>query len=395
MNEDSGDFRCLVARSVGVARKRIEIEDEYAQISDEARDRALNVLSYALKIPEIWDDTHKLLRAMIPKMEMAGHRGDWIPYLERGVALSRSQKGLAGHGDLCLAIGYLELLRMNLHAADTWFTQSLKSFIQVGDNSGHGRALNRLAIVELRNQNYQASTDLASRAHALLSENDPEQANNYFVFGATCEGKRHWIAAEKYHRMALSIWEKENDLRRIAWGLRNLGPALYEQGEYEGAVSCYKRALGIFDHIHDPANKASVQLNLAIVYWRQKQHSDAAYLYTETQKIFSILRDELNLARATLNHGLNYAAMEHWNLAQSEYQKSIDLWQKLGIRISLCNTLDCLGETYLATKDYQRASEIFQEGLRELEAIGNHPRYEYLRDMLTGHLIQAMERQEA
>ena len=48
------------------------------------RQQAWHLLSFALDLPEVWDETRALLLALAPKMEQAGFRMEWLVYLMEG-----------------------------------------------------------------------------------------------------------------------------------------------------------------------------------------------------------------------------------------------------------------------------------------------------------------------
>lgn len=383
----------LIRGWLATAHNIIERKGPHGQISDDACERALNVLSYALKVPQVWAEAKALLLTMIPRMEMAGYRGDWVPYLEQGAAMSTTAGDADGQGELSLAIGYLALLRANYAQAEMWFERGWRHFQSVGSASGEGRALNRLAMTQMRQQDYESSRELASAALETLDADDIDRANSYYVLGTVCHEAEEWLDAEHYYRHSLEIWEEAGDIRRTAWGLRNLGPALALQGKYQEAYECYTRALAIFEHVHDPANKAMTQVNLAnLSFWTEKRFDEAIQLLTASQKIFKRLDDRLNLAKTALNLGLSLDETGKHEDARIIYETSIELWEELGNVASLCNALDCLGECYMTTCEYAEAIEQFNYALVRLEEITDHPQYNSLNKMLNEHLAQAQGR---
>lgn len=389
MSDEPDGFGEQIRRGIEIARRRIEVEKPYAQIGDEARDRALNILIYALQLPKLWPETYKLIEVMIPKMEMAGHRHKWISYLVEGVKVSRHKRDIAGQGELSLAIGYLEFQLANYAEAVMWFRHSQKHFQEGGDRSGEGRALNRLAMISMRQLDYKSSQTFVDAALHSLSADDADRANSYYVLGAICHESADWLGAEEYYRRSLKIWEESGDLRRIAWGLRNLGPSLVWQNKYEEAEECYTRALAIFAEVHDPANKATMQVNLANLYSKLGQLEEAAKLLIESKKISKQLNARLSLAKVNLNLGRNLARRGRHINARSIYQESIELWEALGNIASLCNAIDCLGESYMATHEYAAAAKQFEHALDRLSEIKGHARYDSLNKMLREHLVQA------
>lgn len=379
----------MLRRSIRVAKRRIDQEKTYAQISEEEYKRAQNILGYAFKIPETWSDACQLLIAMIPKMEAAGYRNGWIQYLEQGLLISAAQQDVQNASELAVAVGYLELVQANFDVAEGWFKQARDGFSQLGDHAGEGKALNRLARLKLDQEEFDASVSFARSALSLLEKSDIERANSHYAIGSVHRIKGDLVEAESHYHTSLKIWEGANDQRRIAWGLGNLGLVFYHQKKYNASVSYFTQSLDIFEHTYDPANEAQIKNSLAVTYWQMRRFDEAAQLFIHAQKAFLRLKDDLGAARIMHNLGMYYFENAQWSLAHEAYHKCLALWGKLGLTYSLCNTLDGLGEVYLATKDFEKSIATFQHGLDELAKIPEHPSYELLKKSLTTHLREA------
>lgn len=388
-------FRGGLNRSLAAARKRIDSAGPYAQIGDEDRARALHLFSYAFSVPEAWPETAHLLLAMMPKMEMAGHRNDWIPYLERGLQRGREQNDLAICAELNLAIGYLELVQGNFQAAEAWFEAAQDSFQQIGSNAGCGKAYVRLARLKLDQELYEESAAFTVSALTLLNESDVERANCYYVIGSLHLIKGELDEGEQNYRISLGIWEEAEDQRRIAWGLGNLGILFYRRQDYKLALSHLLQALDIFQYVYDPANEAQIKNSLAMTYWQIQSFDISIQLLAQAQRMFTQVRDEMGIARVAHNLGMNYSRNAQWDLAYQAYQKSLIIWEKLGLIYELCNSLDSLGELYLVTKKFDLAISTLELGVDTLATISDHPSSEHLKESLLVNLKNARNGVEA
>lgn len=68
---------------------------------------------------------------MAPKMEQAGHRHGWMPYLERGLRQSQLLGDEETKAGLHLQLGVLHQLRSNYAAARTHLKESVAGFKQL------------------------------------------------------------------------------------------------------------------------------------------------------------------------------------------------------------------------------------------------------------------------
>lgn len=388
-NPDRDRFMRFIIRSTQVATAQIAAKDPYIQLDEESRLRALNALDYAQKAPEAWPQMYELLMVLAPKMEMDGYRGPWIEYLRRGIACSQQQQDYVAEGELSLQIGYLYHLISRGAEAKCWLHQSRTCFCKTNDKSGEGRALNRLAMVALREENLSEATKFVTQAQARLDTTHADQANSCFVLGAIAEQQRHWEEAENYYRQSLKYWTESKDKRRIAWGLRNLGPILRWRKKLDEAIECYNNALQIFLEIHDPLNQAATKLNLGNVYLETGQYEKALVAYEQAESVFQAVADPWNLSKISVNKGIAYENLGRLQSAEDSFIQSIEVLTSLNLPILLCNAMDCLGELYRKQRKFQKAAHIYTAALEILTNIKNESAYIYYHEMVTNHLARA------
>lgn len=392
--EPDPDYPTLFKRYIvhSVQTTLATLPAEMAQDWAAARERALHVLGFGLAWADAWPDTRDLLLLLAPKMEQAGHRDDWLPYLERGVVLSRQQQDRRAEAELTLAVGELLRLRSKFVLARAQVETSIALFTALGAKSRQAHALNELAFVAWQQHQYDEAETLAQTALPLLEENDPERATCFSRLGLVAIDRQQWEAAERYHRQAIQIRQAQGDQRKIAWSLQNLGIVLRSQRKYTEAIECYQQAISVLEDMHDFANCAIAQMNLGIVYWYAEQPSTALKAYELAAITFRKLYDTHNLAKVLTNKGLLFLAMNDWTQGELAFRASINLFKELG-DISWClNALDGLGLVYLGQKHYNKAQTTFEAALSELPQIIDTPMYDYLAATLPAHLIQAKGR---
>jgi tetratricopeptide (TPR) repeat protein len=383
-------FQQYILRSVTLVYTMLT--DEGTHFSDEERDRALHLLNFAMTQENAWSATRDLLLLLVPKMEQAGHRDDWLPYLERGVTLSRQQNDSRGEAELSLAIGELLRLRSKFALARQWLDASIAIFTPLGENQGHARALNELAFVAWQQHRYDEAATLAQTALTLLDEADPERAACFSRLGLVAIERQQWEEAERYHQRSLQIRQTQGDQRKIAWSLQNLGIVLRNQGRYEDAVVCYQQAIAVLEALRDQANIAIVQMNLSNVYFLNKQTTKSLETYTLAEKTFHQLHDLHNLAKVFTCKGLGYLELNDGLQAERAFTTSITLFQEIGDKEWCLNAFDGLGLAYLSQNKFDKAIITFQTAMDELLQIADTPMYNYLVVVLPAHLIQAREK---
>lgn len=384
-------FQQYVLRSITLAHAILE--DAATYFSDEARDRALHLLNFAMTQENAWPATRDLLLLLAPKMEQAGHRDDWLPYLERGVALSQQQNDRQAAAELALAVGELLRLRSKFVLARQRLETSIATFAALGAKPRQARSLNELAFVAWQQHQYDESEMLAQSALTLLEENDPERATCFSRLGLVAIDRQQWAEAERYHRQAIQIRQAQGDQRKFAWSLQNLGYALRGQKKYTEAINCYEQAMAILEDIRDIGNCANVQVNLGIVYWLIGQPTYALKMYVSAERVYRYLYDTHNLANTLNNIGLAYLNLEDWVRSAHNFTACIALYKEIGDTSLYLDSLDGLGLVYLNEGQYDKAIATFEIVLAELPKIESTPTYNYLSGLVPTHLAQAKEKE--
>jgi tetratricopeptide (TPR) repeat protein len=360
-------------------------------VPEEVRQQAWHLLSYAFALEPTWPLTSDLLLKLAPKMEQAGLRGEWIPYLEQGLCSAQAQGDVKMAAECQLCIGHLYRLQSEFSPARQWLTKSLADFVAACDDHGQARALNQLAYVDYLQHRYGDADRFVNQALDLLEADHPERAMSYFVQGMIAIDHKRWQEAEAYHRLSLALREKQGDQRRIAWSLQNLGYALRGQGRFGEAITCYQQAGGILYSIGDAYNKAHVEMNLGLAYLHSEHPLEALAYFTTAAQTFHKLGDRLQLARLHTNLGLAHMALHDWGQAENAFVISIDLFQALGNVSARLNATDGLAMTYLAQKQFVKASSLLEQAIALLSTSPTIAHYDYLVRSLTNHLQEAKQ----
>ncbi len=382
-------FKGYVIISTQRILTRVRQAENLLPANDEKQ--ALHTLSYAFKLPKAWSDVRNLLLAMAPKMEQAGRRDAWMPYLEQGIHQSQKLGDEETAAELQLQLGVLYQLRSEYETARTHLEMSSKGFERLNAPRDQARALNRLAYVARFRRQFEEATRLVDTARRLLGEKDVELAYSFFVLGLVALDKRAWQEAVDFSSKALSLWEQTNDQRMMGRSLITLGAALLPLEEYQEAIDVCQKAIAIFEEIQDPVYKAIAQMHLGNVYLSLEQPLKAMELYLPAKRRFRQVQDQLRLAHINHNIGMAYLQLRQWEKAEEAYLLSIKKWELIGNIERLANSMNGLGLTYLAQSQFTKAQTVFEKALSQLTRIKNEPGYEHWFKILTAHLQQASQ----
>ena len=356
------------------------------------REQALHTLSFALNLVEAWPAARELLLTMAPKMEQAGFRDEWMPYLEQGIAQSRTLADLEAEAELHFQLGRLYRLRGKFAPARTEFEAGMAGFAHLKLPRSQARAMNRLAQVARRQRQFTEAVRLAETALSLLGEQETERAYSYLVLGTVAIDKRDWPQAVEFFQRSFALWERENDQRMMGRSLMSLGSAWRPMKKYQEAIDVYRQAIVLFKTILDPIYQAIVQMNLGNVYYYNDQPEEALHLHLQAERIFRRVQDLFYLGLVNHNIGMAYRKMEQWHSAEEAYLLSIEQRKNIGNVAGLLNSMDGLGLVYLGQGQPSKAMSVFETALDRLTGIKGEPGYDRLVEMITSHLQEASEK---
>lgn len=359
-------------------------------LGDEVRVQALHTLSYALQAPTVWPLTRDIFITLAPKMEQGGQREHWIPYLQTALRQSEAQGDGAAAGECHFQLALLYRLMSHFAAAHEHLQAALAHFTALDACRDQARVLNELAWLAQIQHHYVNATQHVERALRLLDPDDSERAMSYRVQGMIAIGYHQWPEARRYHQSALTLFEKHQDQRRVAWSLQNLAYVLTQEQNYIEAFPLYLQAITILKEIGDDYHLAIVIYNLAFAQMLSGQPLDAAKHYTQAHDIFYKLNAKLHLGRLYTDSGLNYLTLKDYGQAEFAFSQSIIFFAELGQHGQRLNAIDGLAMAYLGEHKYQQAADLLEKAIQELNVRKDLPNYLYLQKSLYEHWHEAV-----
>ncbi len=376
----------------GLQQSLIRVKSTKSVPSEQHRMQACHVLDLALGHPEIWPEAKPLLLELSPAMEQVGQYADWLPIIRRGIEMSVVVADAQAEGELRVLAGWFFGHLGRLDEAGAELEQAIGVLRSLDTPHTLGRALNRLALIERRRRQSAAARGLATEALEILPTDASERANCYVVLGELAMDMHEWPEAEMFARLTYTIWSEAGDRRRTAWALRNLSPALFEQGKREEAIRSLLEAVEILEAENDPVQLAVTRMNLGNVHRLSGALPQALPLFDAAELTLRHARDEVSLAMLYVNRGAAHRELGNWYDAESDLQTSIALWKRMGNLHSRLNAMDELALLYHATGEVAEAVTITEEALGLLpEDPASRHEFESVRDTLVRHLARFEE----
>lgn len=370
--------------SIGQSLARVRVE-KYT-VPEAERVQAWHVLSYALEVEAVWAETLELLLALAPRMELAGFRYDWIPYLEGGVARGRALGDEEGVARLGLELGLLWMRMGEYDKARQWLFEAEEVFAHHNDASHRALALNRLADTAQQQGLLDEAHRLATSARELVNEDLPVRAYSIFLLGLIAFDRQHLNQAQSNFEEAARIWRQNDNERLAALSLQNLGRIHMAKEAHTRAIKLFEDAIVIFQSTGDVGRQALVRMNQGISCFLQEDFCQALDYYKLAEKGFKQVHDKLHLAMLNNNYGLLHLVQHQWRDAETFFQSSIAQWSKLDNDDARLNSMDGLGLSLAGQMRYEEASQIFEKALANLHKMKNKERRKNLHEKLISHL---------
>lgn len=363
----------------GASQALAQVQQSKGTIPDSARAQAWHLLDYALAVDPAWPQVRELLLALSPKMEMAGYRDEWLPFLQAGIERSIAQADRAVEARLELAVGQLLRLENRYSEAKTWLERAIANLREQDDSHGIAAVHNQLGRLCYLQHRDADAVEQAHRALALLDEEDPERAESHFVLGMAALNQRHWQEAERQHHISLEFRQRRGDPRTIAWAMQNIGTVLMQQSEYGGAgrwseaAHWLEQAIAILDELPDPYHSGVAHNSLAIVHSQTGHLAEATALFIQAEALFQQTGSPEWLARVHNNLGLIYLRQDQAADAEGSFRAGVAIYEELGNDAARLNTQHGIILALLAQARYAEAAALCQKGLAEVGVLQENP----------------------
>lgn len=343
----------------------------------DVRAQAVHLLHLTLQRDETWPTARGLLLTLAPKMEQAGHREDWMPFLVQGIGASQQQQDGQAEAELTMQLALLEQLRGQFALAYQHFARAEALFGAMADAPNQARALNRMAYMACRLQRTKEAEALAARAAALVGPTHQESAATSQVLGEVALSLGDWPRAEEHYRRALAIWQLYGDSRHLARRLRDVGNALYYQGKYEAAAESYTQAIAAFGAVQDEVQQAVVRMNLGVIFLLGQQIDRSLQQFALAEPVLRRVHDIHHLAMLYTNQGIAYRQQEAWQKAERALRAGVEYQRKTGSVLHLVDSLIEFGSFQLARQEWVSAQEILAEAAHLVHNIASPTKRKY------------------
>lgn len=163
----------------------------------------------------------------------------------------------------------------------------------------------------------------------------------------------------------------EDEVRRGAQALNNIGEIYYSLSELEKSLRCFSDAVDLWTASGDRRGLALAHLNMGYSYTDSGDLTEARKHYRRSMELWQEVGDRRGEALALTALGGIHSFMGDKQQALDSHSKALGLFHLIGNRQGEAAALNGVGQAYQDLSDYRAALDSYQQALKLYEAIGN------------------------
>ncbi|HEY5624989.1 MAG TPA: tetratricopeptide repeat protein, partial [Dehalococcoidia bacterium] len=182
---------------------------------------------------------------------------------------------------------------------------------------------------------------------------------------------------------AIALLEEKEDWLPLAEALVTRGMSLRVKGDYLESRDALQRARTLFaDNGAPEENLTEARKQLGMTLSRTGDLNESVQELTAVADLYEADGDVYNIAHASMELGASLGLLGRLPEAAGYLERSRQLWSQLGNEHMLVQTLVNLGMIYYLQGDFERAREIYSQGLERARKMSMLQREVYLATSL-------------
>ncbi|MDQ1351579.1 MAG: hypothetical protein QG657_1884 [Acidobacteriota bacterium] len=243
-------------------------------------------------------------------------------------------------------------------------------FIQAGE-------WNRAAEMAFEIEDYLTLLGFPQRSMELLQElegkklDDKNRAIVYHRMGNLYLGLGEYEAALTQYRKSLEIKEKIGDSKGVSASLHNIGIFYQNKGDYDAALTQYRKSLEIDEKNDDIQGEAKSLHQIGNIFYLKGEYEAALTQYRKSMEIKEKIGDIQGVSTSLLQIGMIYQEKGEYETALTQYRKSLEIKEKIGDTKGVSESLHGVGAIYQLKGEYEAALTQYRKSLEICEKIGD------------------------
>lgn len=243
--------------------------------------------------------------------------------------------------------------------------RSLQSYLQLDNKEMVSNLQNRLGIIQTENRAYEKAINNFQRA-LTLKEELKDLASQVIIcnnLAAIYDFLDNTEQAFTYYDLMNRLAAKARDLRSEAIAIEKLAILKAHKGQYHAAEQdIIKRVLPLYGRLKNASGKVAAYNSLAAIYLAEEKYTESRWFHLQAVKVASMNGGNHRDMSYSLYHlGRVKKLLKEYNLAIRDYMSAATYaTQTKDELLSMC-IYDDLGDIYIQTKNYEKASSYLEE----------------------------------
>jgi len=292
--------------------------------------------------------------------------------VHRGRELAEAMQSASHLARVSQVLGLIEYYRGNLPAAREHF---LEGYHRVQKSANPDLSLAGSMLINLGNtfreigdyaeaaKRYREALKMLEPTHDL-----PRIGLVHVQLGASQRQRGNYDGALAHFVRAEHIFELLEDINLLAQARNSIGIMLLQEGEIEEAITHFQSSLAMKERVGDDSGRARTLTELARAFAAKGLFGDAERALAEGERLAKNVRDVTEHARIQLARARLEVALRRIPDALRQYETSIAVLEKLGMRTDLAHACNELGELLIQQKRPSEAAPYLSRALHELRS---------------------------
>jgi len=212
-------------------------------------------------------------------------------------------------------------------------------------------------------------------AHQLINlareEDQPcNEAIGYHYKGNYFNAKGEYEDALSFYKKSMTLRERHCDIEKVASSAAQIGNVNARIGNYDEAYLSYYQAIGIYEDLDDEESLAAQYSNLGLVDVDRGKYRDAEESFNKSLKFLEGSADSVQLGNTYNNFGNLYQTEEKYDTAVVYFQKALEIYRSIDYTSGLAHGLNNIGIIYYYQDQEDSCMIYFKRSLAIRKEIG-------------------------
>ena len=251
-------------------------------------------------------------------------------------------------------------------------SKALKLSSKIGSKIEQGNAYHYIGNANIILGNYTKALDNFAKGQAIFENEIPYSSTDieiqnglaraYGSIGFVFMQQSNYAKALSFNFKALKIFQKTNNLVKLAAIYNNIGVIYKSQGDYYKSLDYYEKCLSIQEKLKD-RNIGTTTNNIGLVYLNLRDFKMGLVYFNKSKMYFDKYPNDYGLAQLYHNYSLYYNEINENEKAIDYTKKALKVFTTIENKFMIADSYAQLGEVYFKQKKYDLALEYTNKGL--------------------------------